>query len=852
MMTKVHIVNHTHWDREWYFTSMDALSLSDGLFTDVIDELQSHPKASFVLDGQISILDDYLELHPEKERDVKELVSKKQLFIGLWYTQTDCAMVSEEAILRNGMIGYFESKKYGIPMDIGYLPDTFGFNAQMPLILNELGIHKFIFWRGINFDKHVSSPYFIWKGLAKDSQVTAVNFPQGYGTGMLLEPNHDYVDGRLDKGVDFIKSISDEEDIIIPSGNDQLNIITDFCEKVAKMNEIGKYEYVPSSYDEFFQIIQKKDLPSYQGELFDPKYARIHKTISSVRMDLKQDIFHLEQKLTKRIEPLMVIANSLNISISNRLLFKAWKKLFESQAHDSMAGCVSDSVAIDISHRIKEANEICDDIENLIEKRIAEALGLDMNQVILFNTDIKPFDGYKVIQVISPFESIEFPGITSEILASKKMESRENILEETPAGNRYITEPSYYILTVLMHCQLPGLGYKVFTFDQSSKEDIEESKKKQISQGNTSIRFEEGKVQIYQNGQFIAYIDIEDEKNCGDTYDFSPSKTDTKTFVEWQTCKSKQGQLKKDLILEGIVKVDSEELRVHLILSLINKNLSLNLSFENNACNHRLRLCLVTKEEITKARASIPFGYLDRSNRCLDHWQQEYSEKPVNVERFEEVVSAYTKDKIYSVYTPDTKEYEYSENRLKLTVLSTTDSLGKPDLLNRPGRASGDTTKKGHIMIDTPMAQALHKKIQFECKIRIDEKINDQTLSLWKDKNDLPNVSYQRQSLNYFIYRIDNKIQPSRQKCHAKQAEYSLLTATDKNLICSAIYVSYYESNDFVIRLKNPTPNTQEIDSSIFSDFKVTKIDALETEKSMNWSIAPYGVATYKFQLRRR
>ena len=48
---------------------------------------------------------------------------------------------------------------------------------------------------------------------------------------MLLEPNLDYVNGRLDKGVDFIRSIADEEDIIIPSGNDQLNIITDFHEK---------------------------------------------------------------------------------------------------------------------------------------------------------------------------------------------------------------------------------------------------------------------------------------------------------------------------------------------------------------------------------------------------------------------------------------------------------------------------------------------------------------------------------------------------------------------------------------------------------------------------------------------
>lgn len=851
-MTKVHIVNHTHWDREWYFTSMDALSLSDGLFTDVIDELLSHPEASFVLDGQISILDDYLELYPERKKDVKELVERKQLYIGPWYTQTDCAMVSGEAILRNGMIGCFESKKYGIPMDIGYLPDTFGFNAQIPLILNELGIHKFIFWRGINFDKHVNTPYFIWKGLNGCSKVTAVNFPQGYGTGMLLEPNLDYVNGRLDKGVDFIRSIADEEDIIIPSGNDQLNIITDFHEKVEKINEIGKYDYVPSSYEEFFKIIQKKNLPLYQGELYDPKYARVHKTISSVRLDQKQKIFHLEQKLIKRLEPLMVIANSLNISISNRLLFKAWKKLFECQAHDSMAGCVSDSVAIDISHRLKEANEICDDIENLIVKRIAESLQLEMNQVIIFNTDVKQFEGYKVIDVVSPFENIEFPGITCEILERKKFESRENILEETSAGNRYITEPSYYLLKVLVYCQLPGMGYKVLSFEKSKMEDVQECTDNTISTGKYSVRYENDKIKIYSKDCFVGYIDIEDEKNCGDTYDFSPSEGDTKTFVQWNECKTRKGLLTQSLVVDGIIQIDHVNMNVNLVASLCEKDLSLSLSFENTALNHRLRLCVVTKDMIQKARAAIPFGFLDRTNRCLDDWKKEYSEKPVNIERFEQVVSAYVNDKVYSVFTQDTKEYEYEANRLKLTVLSTTDSLGKPNLINRPGRASGDTTKKGHVMMDTPLALSLNKKINFKCKLRIDDAIDDKALTLWQDRNNLPDISYQKQELNYFIYRIDNKIQSTRKKCAANTEEYTLLTVLDENIECSAIHASYYDLDSFVIRFKNSTSNVQYIDPKMFSNFNIKRIDALETEKIMDWCIAPYGVATYKLQLRRK
>ncbi|WP_331218857.1 hypothetical protein [Pediococcus pentosaceus] len=51
-------------------------------------------------------------------------------------------------------------------MCIGYLPDTFGFNAQMPVILQEAGLDNIVMWRGLNLNKHVKSPYFKWAGMA--------------------------------------------------------------------------------------------------------------------------------------------------------------------------------------------------------------------------------------------------------------------------------------------------------------------------------------------------------------------------------------------------------------------------------------------------------------------------------------------------------------------------------------------------------------------------------------------------------------------------------------------------------------------------------------------------------------
>lgn len=39
-MVNVYIVQHTHWDREWYFTAADAKVLSEQVFTEVLDELE--------------------------------------------------------------------------------------------------------------------------------------------------------------------------------------------------------------------------------------------------------------------------------------------------------------------------------------------------------------------------------------------------------------------------------------------------------------------------------------------------------------------------------------------------------------------------------------------------------------------------------------------------------------------------------------------------------------------------------------------------------------------------------------------------------------------------------------------
>ena len=412
-MTTAYLVNHTHWDREWYFSIMDEQVLGEQLFTEVLDELEAHPTANFCLDGQVSIVDEYVAIHPEAKARIQRLVNEGRLFIGPWYTQTDALMPTAESIIRNLIIGIKDTEgNYGKPMMIGYLPDSFGFNAQMPTLLRQVGIDNMVFWRGINFKRQAGSTYFRWHGIG-NKEIVALNFPFGYFTGQITpeakQKLNEFVEQKYDPAIKFESEHDQNEDVLIPSGIDQMNIVKNISQTVEQINSISEYHTEISTYPEFVELIRHRSesLPEYRGELRLPTYARVHRSIGSVRSKLKRENFRLEQKLLKRVEPLCVIGHKVGVNIGNGLLTKAWKKLLKCQPHDSLGGSVSENVAKDIWQRYKEVDELVDGIENMVKKKISQYLKLTSSQLLVFNTDPHEFDGYKKVDIVASTKKIK-------------------------------------------------------------------------------------------------------------------------------------------------------------------------------------------------------------------------------------------------------------------------------------------------------------------------------------------------------------------------------------------------------------------------------------------------------------
>lgn len=863
-MAKINIVNHTHWDREWYFSTMDSLVLSDQVFEDILDELEENLEARFCLDGQVAILEDYLSIREERLPQIIKLVEEERLFIGPWYTQTDTQLVCGESILRNLSIGIHYANKFGKHMEVGYLPDTFGFNAQMPTILRNCNIDNIIFWRGMNLEKHIKSPYFIWKGLGKE-EVYAVNLIDGYGSIPRLLTNKEFLQNKLFKLADKIKSKTSLDEILIPIGNDQVEITFDIKNKIEEINKISGDEYIQSTYSNFIDYIRRNSekLNKYAGEFREPKMARVHKTIGSIRYHIKKANFDMEQKLLKRVEPLYAMAKSLGIKISKNLIIMAWKKLMEGQAHDSIAGCVTDDVANDVLYRMKQANEIADGVENIVKRRIAEGLKLNKDEILVFNTLPYKYNGYKVVEFLSStIDKVIAEAEEYTILDIYKYEERENILIEGTEGNYFINEEGYYKITALIKIELPAMGYKVLSLIDSKEVIFKDDDGLEIKNKNYKIFVKDEKLCIEtKTGNIIEdFITFENCGNDGDTYDFSPLRGDSNInfrIVEGYRKISKNIEilelsgsilLPKDL-QSRLDRSKLEKLNIKLIISLLKESelIDCRIIVDNNIFSHRLRICIKSNILSNESISSIPFGYIKRPilNNKIIETNTSYHEVPIDIEVFEGTVTITDDKNTLIIYSKGIKEYQVIGETIYLTLLSTTSQLGKDNLLYRPGRASGDTTKQGHVMIATPNAEQLGNN-EFEFSISfLDEGFNENKVEKRYEKVNSQNIFYQLQDLNKFINRLDNKIQNSRVKLNL-QREFSLLEF-DKDICISAISPSL-KDNAILLRMKNCSNEKLIIKKYDFIQFKrwevVNTIE--EVQDTSTLVIYPYSILTIK------
>jgi alpha-mannosidase len=392
---RVHIVPHTHWDREWYASFQTfRLRLVD-LLDDLLPRMEGDPAyARFLLDGQLAVVDDYLAVRPGAEDRLRRLIGSGRIAVGPWYTLPDEFLVGGETLVRNLQLGLRTADRFGGAMPVGYLPDMFGHVAQMPQILAGFGFGHAVVWRGV--PSAVDRSGFWWEAL-DGTRVRAEYMPQGYGNGAALP----------DDAKAFVRAVTAFADlwgdlltgpVLWMNGTDHQLPQPWLGRVVAEANDIqDDVDLRIVSLAEHLDSAPTEGLPTWRGELRSGARANLLMGVVSNRVDVRRAAAGAERALLQGAEPL----SALHLAPGRwpgALLDEAWRAVVLNSAHDSVCACSIDDVCDAVLHRYREATDIA---EGLAERAAAHLRDrVDHDGPVIVNPTARPRGG--VVTLVLP------------------------------------------------------------------------------------------------------------------------------------------------------------------------------------------------------------------------------------------------------------------------------------------------------------------------------------------------------------------------------------------------------------------------------------------------------------------
>ncbi|WP_042221928.1 glycoside hydrolase family 38 N-terminal domain-containing protein [Oceanobacillus manasiensis] len=720
--TTFYVVNHTHWDREWQKTFHEyrtrLIKFMDNLIETLEEDDQFH---TFMLDGQTSLIEDYLSIKPKMHQRLKELIQNKRITIGPWYVQPDEFLPSGESLLRNLLIGEQISREFGPKMNVGYLPDSFGQSRFIPQILNQFNIDTVVAMRGFNKEE-INANEFIWEGTAENQVLCSVLW-SGYNNGSQLVQDFDHTDKFIQLNLNDLQDTSYNQNILLLAGSDQTTVkkyMPKLLNKLNKQYSEKNYDFKLVGLEDYINKVKenKHGLKKLKGDFRKAQKQRVHNSIAGTRTDIKQANYHVQSRMEKLLEPMSVIGYTFDQRYEQELITHCWKRIIENHAHDSICSVCVDSTHSDMLHRISEANDNISalhkaNVNNLVEK-IRFQNTTQRRPIIVFNLSSHSSEEFVEVEVdvYDKFSLEDNYGneIAYEILSETTVNLKDYRLWLKENPDDYVTRTK-----ILFKAKVGGIGYRTYYLQEGKRRrNFEQHSSIHVTDdsiGNNIIQIQanpDGTINYINhnlNKQMTNLLSIIDEGNAGDSYDFSPplkdesiSSTDAKTEIKTTKINAYTAEMQITQILM-INKYTNHEkrseekipLQVRITLTIVEDSeyIDVNMFVDNTAYNHRLSLQIPNFSENMHYREGsfgdvLTENYVDEPNSLEKGWKELYY--PIySTQRY-----VYDKNSKLAVFNKGIPSYEIKNGKdLKVHLLTTMDYMGKTDLLYRPGRRSG-------------------------------------------------------------------------------------------------------------------------------------------------------------------
>ena len=363
---RISAVGNSHIDMAWLWPWTETVEVVRNTFGTALQLMREYPEFKFTASAAQAyewIEEKYPAMFQEIQQRVKE--GRWEVIGGMW-VEPDLNMPDGESLVRQILYGkrYF-LQKFGVNINIGWNPDSFGYNWQLPQIYKRSGIDYFVTQKLLWASEFTKFPYRLFWWQAPDGSRLLTYFPSDYANqidpqkmardsatyGPLMWQYNGGTNSAPTGGLDmmYLYGVGDH-------GGGPTRQDLDTAQRWQKGDLVfPQLNY--STATQYFADLEKNKselkIPTWDGEL----YFQYHRGVQTTQAEEKRGN-RQNEVLLLNAEKLMSIDTLFGATYPQQNFDAAWKDILFNQFHDILPGSGIHINYVDAARRYAAASRI--------------------------------------------------------------------------------------------------------------------------------------------------------------------------------------------------------------------------------------------------------------------------------------------------------------------------------------------------------------------------------------------------------------------------------------------------------------------------------------------------------------
>ncbi|MFY9842016.1 MAG: alpha-mannosidase [Terriglobales bacterium] len=519
----VRAIGNSHIDMAWLWPWTETVEVVRNTFQSVLDLMREYPDLKFTMSSARTyewMQEKYPDMFEQIKRRVHE--GRWEVIGGMW-VEPDLNMPDGESLVRQILVGkrYFQ-KNFGADIKIGWNPDSFGYNWQLPQIYKKSGIDYFVTSKLLWATDYTKFPYRLFWWEAPDGSRLLTYFPHEYAND--FDPQQITQDLSFYAPSIYGPKMTDSPQMLYlygigDHGGGPTRTMLDEANRLRDPNTVfPKIEF--STAREFFSDLDRElpnlKVPTWKDEL----YFEYHRGVLTTQADTKQRI-RCHEELMLDAEKYASLASLFGRPYAHDQFELAWKSLLFDHFHDIMPGS---GIAVNYLDAKRNLEDVARSATQITDGALGELLAHVNTQganvrgdgvpVVVFNSLSWPRT-----EVVEAEVQLPGPAKDVQVLDGAGQQVAHQLLAMDSATNR---------ARILILADTPALGYKTYFVRSAPKSTISPSHQIHVvtASANTSAAaMQNGSIRVIldpRTGCITNLLDLRTQTEA-----LAPSETDS-------------------------------------------------------------------------------------------------------------------------------------------------------------------------------------------------------------------------------------------------------------------------------------------------------------------------------------